>query len=34
MTIDDYKFIGGEDILKQIEDRLARKNESQAAQPE
>ena len=31
MTIDDYKFIGGEDILKQIEERLAKKKEDQAA---
>ncbi len=25
LTIDDYKFVGGEDILKQIEERIAAK---------
>jgi hypothetical protein len=34
LTIDDYKFVGGEDILKQIEERLAKKNEAQATKPE
>ena len=34
LTIDDYKFVGGEDILKQIEEQIAKKKEDQTTQSE